>query len=84
MNILGISGSFFVKQDLSINVWYKQIGGDIFSEFIHWLLTIDRGNYYNCVFGKRNYRVLVRVCVCVCVSVFVCVCVFLNDNSKTN
>ena len=34
---------------------------------------------YSCVFGKRNYRVLVRVCVfvcvCVCVSVFVCVCV---------
>ena len=25
---------------------------------------------YSCVFGKRNYRVLVRVCVCV----FVCVC----------
>ena len=22
---------------------------------------------YSCVFGKRNYRVLVRVCVCVCV-----------------
>ena len=39
---------------------------------------------YSCVFGKRNYRVLVRVCVCVCVSVFVCVCVFLHDNSKRN
>ena len=22
--------------------------------------------YYSCVFGKRNYRVLVRVSVCVC------------------
>ena len=31
---------------------------------------------YSCVFGKRYYRVLVRVSVCVCVSVFVCVCVF--------
>ena len=31
-------------------------------------------HYYSCVFGKRNYRVLVRVSVCVCVSVFVCVC----------
>ena len=31
------------------------------------------GNY-SCVFGKRNYRVLVRVCVCVCVRVCVCVC----------
>ena len=31
---------------------------------------------YSCVFGKRNYRVLVRVCVCVCV--------FLHDNSKRN
>ena len=42
--------------------------------------------YYSCVFGKRNYRVLVRVsvCVCVCASVFVCVCVFLHDNSKRN
>ena len=30
--------------------------------------------YYSCVFGKRNYRVLVRVSVCVCASVFVCVC----------
>ena len=29
---------------------------------------------YSCVFGKRNYRVLVRVCVCV----------FLHDNSKRN
>ena len=40
--------------------------------------------YYNCVFGKRNYRVLIRVsvCVCVCVFVCVCVCVFLHDNSK--
>ena len=27
--------------------------------------------YYSCVFGKRNYRVLVRVSVCVCVCVFV-------------
>ena len=32
----------------------------------------------SCIFGKRNYRVLVKVCVCVCV------CVFLHDNSKTN
>ena len=37
---------------------------------------------YSCVFGKRKYRVLVRVSVCVCVSVFVCV--FLHDNSKRN
>ena len=29
---------------------------------------------YSCVFGKRNYRVLVRVSVCV----------FLHDNSKRN
>ena len=43
-------------------------------------------NLYSCVFGKRNYRVLVSVCVCVCVcvSVFVCVCLFLHDNSKRN
>ena len=39
---------------------------------------------YSCVFGKRNYRVLVRVSVCVCVFVCVCVCVFLHDNSKRN
>ena len=31
---------------------------------------------YSCVFGKRNYRVLVRVSVSVCV--------FLHDNSKRN
>ena len=37
---------------------------------------------YSCVFGKRNYRVLVRVSVCVCLCV--CVCVFLHDNSKRN
>ena len=35
---------------------------------------------YSCVFGKRNYRVLVRVSVCVCAFV----CVFLHDNSKRN
>ena len=38
--------------------------------------------FYSCVFGKRNYRVLVRVSVCVCVCL--CVCVFLHDNSKRN
>ena len=32
------------------------------------------GSSYSCVFGKRNYRVLVRVCVCVCVFVCVCFC----------
>ena len=31
--------------------------------------------YYSCVFGKRNYRVLVRVSVCVCACVCVCPCV---------
>ena len=36
-------------------------------------------HYYRCVFGKRNFRVLVRVTVCV--SVFVCV---LYDNVKRN
>ena len=30
--------------------------------------------YYSCVFGKRNYRVLVRVSVCVCLCVCVCFC----------
>ena len=42
--------------------------------------------FYSCVFGKRNYRVLVRVSVCVyaCVCVCVRVCVFLHDNSKRN
>ena len=52
--------------------------------------------YYSCVFAKRNYRVLVRVCVCVfvhvcvcvclfvCACVYVCLCVFLHDNSKSN
>ena len=34
----------------------------------------DRPNSYSCVFGKRNYRVLVGVSVCVCVRVCVCVC----------
>ena len=42
----------------------------------------QKWHYYSCVFGKRNYRVLVRVSVCVCVCV--CVCVFLHDNSKRN
>ena len=44
--------------------------------------TKNQVYFYSCVSGKRNYRVLVRVCVCVCVSVFVCV--FLHDNSKRN
>ena len=39
---------------------------------------LNKNHYYSCVFGKRNYRVLVRV------SVSVCVCVFLHDNSKRN
>ena len=42
---------------------------------MNWMSISERSIYYSCVFGKRNYRVLVRVCVCVCVSVFVCVCV---------
>ena len=45
-------------------------------------ILIDISDNYSCVFGKRNYRVLVRVSVCVCV--FVCMCVFLHDNSKRN
>ena len=32
-------------------------------------------SYYSCVFEKRNYRVLARVCVCVCGF-------FLHDNSR--
>ena len=48
--------------------------------------NINYKSNYSCVFGKRNYRVLVRVsmCVCVCVCVCLCVCVFLHDNSKRN
>ena len=40
------------------------------------LFLVTSLTYYSCVFGKRNYRVLVRVsvCVCLCVCVFVCVC----------
>ena len=34
----------------------------------------DFSSCYSCVFGKRNYRVLVRVSVCVCVCLCVCVC----------
>ena len=60
-----------------------------------WICSCN-DHYYSCVFGKRNYRVLVRVCVCVCVcvcvSVCVCVCPYLCvcvcfctiDNSKRN
>ena len=38
--------------------------------------NLDKPLYhiYRCVFGKRNYRVLVRVSVCVCVCLCVCVC----------
>ena len=49
------------------------------AQFVYMLLP---EHYYSCVFGKRNYRVLVRVSVCVCVCL--CVCVFLHDNSKRN
>ena len=45
---------------------------------------MHKAGNYSCVFGKRNYRVLVRVSVCVCVCVCLCVCVFLHDNSKRN
>ena len=34
----------------------------------------QEGHYYSCVFGKRNYRVLVRVCVCVVLCLCVCFC----------
>ena len=49
---------------------------------IHLTKSPKRGHIYSCVFGKRNYRVLVRVCVCV----FPCLCVyvFLHDNSNRN
>ena len=38
---------------------------------------LNVNSYYSCVFGKRNYRVLVSVSVCVrpCLCVCVCVCV---------
>ena len=56
-------------------------------DFARGFLGWDMGSIahnYSCVFGKRNYRVLVRVSVCVCVCLCVCVCVFLHDNSKRN
>ena len=55
--------------------WFYSRKHSIYQDFLwsKYVLTS-----YSCVFGKRNYRVLVRVCVCVCV------CVFLHDNSKRN
>ena len=38
------------------------------------MITVRQCYCYSCVFGKRNYRVLVRVSVCVCVCLCVCVC----------
>ena len=43
-------------------------------------MKLNRQLLYSCVFGKRNYRVIVRVSVCVCVAVFACV--FFHHNSK--
>ena len=70
-----------------IKVWNSNLGmfkpTDTLCNDICVYLYLDN---YSCVFGKRNYRVLVRVslCVCVCVCVSVFVCVFLHDNSKRN
>ena len=36
--------------------------------------TVTQEGHYSCVFGKRNYRVLVRVCVCVVLCLCVCFC----------
>ena len=44
---------------------YVNLKGDVLDEL---------DDFYSCVFGKRNYRVLVRVSVCVCVCVCVCFC----------
>ena len=45
--------------------------------FIKFLMSNSRlAIIYSCVFAKRYYRVLVRVCVCTCACVCVCVCVF--------
>ena len=46
------------------------------------ILMLEReakASCYSCVFAKRNYSVLVRVCVCVfvCVCIRVCVCVYV-------
>ena len=48
--------------------------GEVTLSFIRFSL-IDLIIVAFCVFAKRNYRVLVRVCVCVCIRVFV----FLTD-----
>ena len=58
------------------NLWQCLHKGSTCQEVKNWDISCQI--YYSCVFGKRNYRVLVRVCVCVCL------CVFLQDNSKRN
>ena len=66
-------------------IWFQQFKG-IF-ESVKCLSLFENGckfvNFkvltcYSCVFGKHNYRVLIRaVCVCVCV----CVCVHVCDSA---
>ena len=71
-----------------VDTWFRQtyfaIISLLHSKYIHILVNCNKelvmiNNIvipfnYRCVFGKRNYRVLVRVSVCVCVCVCVCFC----------
>ena len=59
---------------------YMKIWGSSSRQHVVQIVVIE----YSCVFRKRNYRLLVRVCVCVCVCPCLCLCVFLHDNSKRN
>ena len=69
--------SMFLHRDLK-KLIRNQMKLFVKKDFLDEKSSASRWYYYSCVFGKRNYRVLVRVsvCVCVCVSVCVRVCVF--------
>ena len=78
---------FCYYRRLDLNLSFRKKQKDLFCYYRRLDLNLsfrkkqkDLFCYYSCVFGKRNYRVLVRVSVCV----FVCVCVFLHDNLKRN
>ena len=74
-----------VTKTISVNIAQNSDQKQFFvkkipTETRKWILDAKCIFNFICLFAKRNYRVLIRVClcvcVCVCVRVCVCVCVF--------
>ena len=62
-----------VEPSVTILIMYDKSDGtqpSATNDLLLCYVPLEFNHNYNCIFAKRSYRVLIRVCVCVCVCVF--------------